>query len=305
MGKKLAIRIIAGVFISIVIIYYSIRSIGSLNPALLFDANINWWLVCTSAAVFACSVFIRAMVYPFGINKKIGIMEAFQIVAVSNAANMLLPLHAGELFRFSMFPHDFSAAKRTWLILIPAAADLLAVFTISELALPVSGFHNPAVVKILHVVSVIILAAIFILLVLLYCVPRLTFTSRHFSKNAVSKMIIWVFLSWIIMLMSIILGMMAYGYDFHQSVQMSFSIFASTNIVMLLPSSPGGIGLFEYGVVLGMEGFGIMTFPAKEIGMLLHLIQYVTLLPLGLWLLLRRNIRHNGNMQALSNTNLS
>jgi uncharacterized membrane protein YbhN (UPF0104 family) len=77
---------------------------------------------------------------------------------------------------------------------------------------------------------------------------------------------------------------MAYGYNAYDSIKMSFAIFAATNVVMLLPSTPGGIGLFEYGVVLGLEGFGITKFPAKEVGMLLHLIQYAALLPLGAWL---------------------
>ena len=298
MSKKLLIRIVAGILLSAVIIYFTIRAIGGLNPYWLLSANINWGLAVFSVVLFAFSVFVRAMVYPFGINKQIGVMEAFRIVAIGNAANMVLPIRAGELLRIALFPQSFSPSKRTWLVTVPAAADMLAIFSISELALPVSGFHNPTIVSALHIASSVILFAIIVLLILLFSVQRFKLTAEHFVKGSVFKMSLWVFFSWFVMLASIIFGLMAYGYNASQSVLMSFAIFASTNIVMLIPSTPGGIGLFEYGVVLGLEGFGITKFPAKEVGMLLHLIQYAALLPLGAWLYLYGIRRGHGDRHA-------
>ena len=68
---------------------------------------------------------------------------------------------------------------------------------------------------------------------------------------------------------------------------MSFAVFVTTNIVNLIPASPGGIGLFETGTVIGLGGFGIDRSVALSASLLLHLIQYVALLPLGIFLYVR------------------
>jgi uncharacterized protein (TIRG00374 family) len=96
-----------------------------------------------------------------------------------------------------------------------------------------------------------------------------------------AKMCFWVFLSWLVMLISIWIGLLSFGFRAEESISMSFAVFAATNIINFVPASPGGIGLFEYAVVLGLGGLGVQTMAAKSAGLLLHLIQYAALLPLG------------------------
>jgi len=281
MKKKNTLKLIFGIIFSGIIIYFTAKSLGGLNPYILLSADINWALAVLSGLIFVFAVFIRALVYPFGIDKSMKINQAFDIVAIGNAANMVLPLRLGEGLRAALFPRNFSPSKRTWLLMVPAAADLLSILTISELALPLSGFNDPVLIKILHTASLIFLVIIVLLLILLFSVPRFKLTAELFVHGSVLKMILWTFSSWLVMLASIYVGLMAFGYDVQSSFKMSFAIFASTNIVTFLPSSPGGIGLFEYGVVLGMKSLGIQRFPGKEVGLLIHIIQYAVMLPLG------------------------
>ena len=62
---------------------------------------------------------------------------------------------------------------------------------------------------------------------------------------------------------------------------MSLAVFAATNIINFIPASPGAIGLFEYGVILGLGGLGIARDTALAVALLLHMIQYAALLPMG------------------------
>jgi hypothetical protein len=82
------------------------------------------------------------------------------------------------------------------------------------------------------------------------------------------------------------IALIAFGFGTVKSVRMSLAVFSATNIINFVPASPGGIGLFEYGVVLGLGGLGIPVESAKLAGLFLHLIQYAALMPLGLVLYL-------------------
>lgn len=97
-------------------------------------------------------------------------------------------------------------------------------------------------------------------------------------------MVMWVALSWIILVAAFWLGLVAFGFRLVESIQMAFAVFVVTNIVNLIPASPGGIGLFEYGTIVGLGGFGIEKSVALSASLLLHLIQYLALLPLGVFL---------------------
>ena len=88
-------------------------------------------------------------------------------------------------------------------------------------------------------------------------------------------------LSWVLLLMSTWLGLVAFGFHVFESMKMALAVFAATNIINFIPASPGSIGLFEYGTVLALGGLGVNHTEALAAGWLLHIIQYVALLPMG------------------------
>jgi uncharacterized protein (TIRG00374 family) len=99
-------------------------------------------------------------------------------------------------------------------------------------------------------------------------------------------MIKWVGLSWAIMLVSVWTAILAFGYDADRSFILTFGAMGGINIVGMIPSSPGSLGVFEYAVTTGLVNNGIGEIEAKKIGLMLHFIQYASLIPLGLFLLL-------------------
>jgi len=281
MSKKTTLKLILGIIITIVIIYFSATTLGSLRLDDVFNQNVNWVLVGVSIVVFIYANYIRALAYTLGIDPSMDRMTAFRIVGIGHAANMVLPLHLGEGLRLAFFSSDYSIIRRTKLLLIPAAADFVAIMILSLLAVPFSGFSNPNLLKALWILSFLCIAAGVAFVAVVLCVPRLRDYVKEYMNFATVKMMFWVMLSWVLLLMSTWLGLVAFGFDVKASMNMALAVFAATNIINFIPASPGAIGLFEYGTVLALGGLGIKRTPALAAGVLLHVIQYAALLPMG------------------------
>lgn len=286
MNQKLYFKIIMGIVVTVVTVAFAVKSLGTLNPAALLSLKINWWMAGLSAALFALSTFFRGLVYPCAIDKNIGILNAWRIIAVGNAANMILPLRLGEGVRLAMFPRGYSAVERAKLTLIPAVADFAVIFFLSLIAVFAAGFNNPNVMRFFKTVSLIFIIICMLAGVIFFSLHETKKDTLSYFNQATLKMTCWVFISWILILVSIYFGLAAFGFSFTRSIRLTLAAFAGMNLIMLIPSSPGGIGLFEYSVIVGLSGLGIPMDTAKLAGILLHLIQFAALLPMGLILYL-------------------
>jgi len=270
-----------------VIIYYSIGALNGLHVSVLFHADINWGLALVSVIIFVYANYIRALSYTRGIDRDMDRMTALQIVGIGHAANMVLPFHVGEGLRAAFFPKGYSAIKRTNLLVIPAFADFASIIILSICAVPFAGFKDQNLLKALWVLTFLCLAAFILFVILIFLRSRLrSYLSEYLNVDTI-KMMNWVLLSWFILLVSTWIGLVAFGFPWVASIRLSLAVFAATNIINFIPATPGAIGLFEYGTILGLGGLGIDPTTALSASLLLHLIQYVALLPLGLYLYIK------------------
>lgn len=284
---KKRLKIIGGIVVTVAAFYFFMMAINGLNPSDIMKANINWIVAALSAALFAFSTFIRALVYPYGIDKDMTIMEAWQIVALGNVSNMILPFRAGEGVRLAVFPKRYSAVERAKLVLIPGMADIAVILILSIAAVYIADFKNPPYVMVLKLAVYGYLAFCALVLIVLLTIPKTRLQVLSYFNHDTLRMLRWVILSWLAMLVSIWIGFVAFGYGPLRSIILTFGAFAGMNIACLIPSSPGNLGIFEYSVIVGLAGLGISEIPAKTAGLLLHLIQYAALLPLGAVLYIR------------------
>lgn len=282
MSKKTIIKLVLGVIVTVVIVYYSVVSLGSIDIENIFNSNTNWGLATLSVVIFMYANYIRGLAYTHGIDPDMDQMTAFRIVGIGHAANMVLPLHAGEGLRIAFFSSDYSIMRRTKLLLIPAAADFVAIMVISLLSVPFSGFKDPNLLKALWFLLFLCVAVAVVLVVVIYLVPRLRRYAKEYMNFATVKMMFWVMLSWILLLISTWIGLVAFGFHVLVSMKMALAVFATTNIINFIPASPGSIGLFEYGTVLALGGLSVNHTQALAAGWLLHIIQYAALLPMGI-----------------------
>lgn len=296
---KKRFKIIGGVVITAIAFYFLMAALSGLNPSDLSTEKINWWLVFLSAAIFGFSTFIRALVYPYGIDKDMSIIDAWQIVAVGNAANMLLPFRAGEGVRLAVFPKRYTAGKRAKLALIPGMADIGVILLLSIIAVYIANFKEPIFIHTLKIACYGFLAITALILIILLLIPATREDVIAYFNIDTLNMFKWIILSWIVMLISIWVGFIALGYGVLQSITLTFGAFAGMNIACLIPSSPGNLGVFEWSVIAGLAGLGIESIPAKAAGLILHIIQYVGILPLGIILYIRFFIRKNKSKTLL------
>jgi len=284
MPTKIKIKLFIGIIITAATVYYSIGALKDLHLSQVFHSDINWVLAAVSTAIYMYANYIRGLAYSRGIDRDMDRMTAFQIVGIGHAINMVLPLHVGEGLRAAFFPNHYSALRRTKLLIIPAFADFTAIMMLAIPAVPFAGFKDQTLLNALWFFTFLCIAAFILFVTLIFFVPRLrSYVSEYFNFGTV-KMMFWVVLSWIFLLLSTWIGLVAFGFEEVTSMRMSLAVFAATNIINFIPATPGAIGLFEYGTVLGLGGLGIDQPTALSASLLLHLIQYAALLPLGTFL---------------------
>lgn len=284
MNRKMKIKLFIGVIVTAAIVYFSIVVVKSLDIKVIFKENVNWGLVAASVIIYIYSNFIRGLAYSKGIDPEMDNMTALEIIGLGHAMNMVLPLHAGEGLRAAFFPSHYTVVRRTKLILISVLADAVVVIIISALTVPFAGIKDPTMLRVMWILLYCCIGLLIVLAALVYFVPVVKSYVAEYLNLSLLKMMVWVALSWIILIAAFWLGLVAFGFSMVESVQMAFAVFVTTNIVNLIPASPGGIGLFEYGTVVGLVGFGVEKGVALSASLLLHLIQYMALLPLGVFL---------------------
>ncbi|HBP66615.1 MAG TPA: hypothetical protein DD730_20725 [Desulfosporosinus sp.] len=287
MPTKTKLKLFIGIIMTLVTVYYSIGALEGLHVSVLFHANINWGLALVSVAIFVYANYIRGLAYSRGIDRNMDRMTALQIVGIGHAANMVLPFHVGEGLRAAFFPKGYSVIKRTNLLVIPAFADFASIMILSICAVPFAGFTDHNLLKALWILTFVCIAAFILFVILIFFrSPLRSYLSEYLNVDTV-KMMNWTLLSWIILLVSTWIGLVAFGFPWVASIRMSLAVFAATNIINFIPATPGAIGLFEYGTILGLGGLGIDPTTALSASLLLHLIQYTALLPLGIYLYIK------------------
>lgn len=287
MNRKMKIKLILGVILTAIIIGFSIYAVRSFEVSVIFRLDVNWVLVVMAVLIYIYSNYIRGLAYSKGIDPEMDDMTALEITGLGHALNMVLPLHAGEGLRMAFFPTSYSVKKRTKLIIVTILSDTVVVILIAALTVPFSGIKDPTMLRVMWILLYCCIGLLAVLAALIYFVPRVKNYVAEYLNKSLLKMTMWVALSWIILVAAFWLGLVAFGFSMLESIQMAFAVFVTTNIVNLIPASPGGIGLFEYGTVIGLGGFGVDKNVALSASLLLHLIQYLALLPLGVFLYIR------------------
>lgn len=287
MNRKIKLQLIFGVIITAVIVYFSIYVIKSLNMSVIFRADVNWGLVALAVLIYIYSNYIRGLAFSRGIDPEMNRITALEIVGLGHALNMVLPLHAGEGLRLAFFPSSYPVARRTKLLLISFAADSVIVLIITALTVPFAGFTDRTLLNAMWIVLYIVIGLLAVFAALIVFVPRIKNYVKEYLNRSLLKMTFWVALSWIMLVSVNWLGLVAFGFEPVASIKMALAVFVATNIVNLVPASPGAIGLFEYGTIVALQGFGVDKNVALSASLLLHVIQYLALLPLGTFLYIK------------------
>lgn len=280
------LKVLFGLAITVASIYFTAVSLKGLNMELLRKASLDIPLIIYSLLLFVLSTVARSFALCEGIAEDMGFFESWIVVGIGNALNMVLPLHAGEGVRFILFPQRIKIKQRTKYVFIPGVADMLFISIISLIStyccdnIYKNNFYQTTV----KIAALIIISTISLMIIVSLLINK----SRKIILSNLNiktfSMVKWVGISWALMLVSIFVVFISFGFNSKNSLFMTFQAIGGLNMVSLIPSSPGNLGIFEWSVIVGISQSSNNNENLNLIAIVLHLTQYLAMVPLGLFL---------------------
>lgn len=318
--KKLLMQL-AGIVISLaflVFLFYKVN-FSELGTALK-DAN-YWWLIPNVILIMVTMVFRayrwKHMVQPI---KVVPISRLFSITMIGFMANNVLPFRLGEFVRAYSLSSKERVSKSAALATIfveRMVFDLLALLVIFGVVLLISPLKMFDELKMGAIVTVgtglvglgfaIYLSRrsgrdSHILKRLLSLFPQ---SVRPIIENTVAKFatgleflrdkdrIFWVtfhtFMIWVIMGLSNYFVLLAFGF-YDLPIAASFVILVVVSILIMVPASPGFIGVYHYGTVLSLGFYGIPKTQALSCALVMHATQFLVVTLVGFYYLRREHL---------------
>lgn len=320
-----------GIGISLVFLYFAFRGqdLGEILDALR-ETNL-WWAV-PALALYFTGVWLRAvrwrvLMRPLG---SMTVRELFPVVVVGYMANNVLPLRAGELVRSVVVRRKFGIRKTSALATI-AVERIFDGFTMLAFMLLATIFvsftselENLAIIA--FVLFTVLLVGLFTLTLGGSFVDRLlqlvlgpmpaaladrvermaqSFLTglgifrnrRDLAMVAGLSVAAWLFEASMYWVLAV-----GFGGPVREAMGAAATLLTTgvANMATLIPSSPGYIGQFEYGVRLVLSGaLGVPEGQALAYAILVHAVLYFPITIWGIWEWFRqqlswREIQANG-----------
>ena len=321
---KKQIYFLVGLTISIVLVWFLFRNIDiQLLWAALQQAN-YWWFVPT-VLIIAFTMYQRAfrwnlMLAPI---KAVPFSNLLAATCIGFMANNVLPLRMGEFVRaYSLALQDKGLTKSASLATIfveRMVFDLVALLVIFGGVLTFStslkGHIDERTIFGIYISIIIALVGLLLMILLavrpksvgeglakyLFFIPD---NGKEFIKGiivrfargleflrdwkAVLSITIQTLLIWILMGVSNYFVFAAF--DFELPLDAAFVLLVVVSISILLPSSPGFVGVYHVGVVWSLNVYGIAGERALSCAIVLHVVQYLVITIMGFYFLKKEHL---------------
>lgn len=281
-------------------------------------ANARYIFVLPAIAVLIIVMGLKAWRWQYLLRplKTIPLGSIYSIEVIGHMANAILPLRIGELARAYLLGEKESVSKVTTLatVAVCRAFDglaLLFVVVILALFFPMADWLKPAI----YIAAAVFLGILIVFLLLVSSrgrLPKVTaFLWRPLPPHWRAKLQDWLDLfitgleairspqkATFVFLLSIVTwigeGTMFYLLSFSFNLGQPFYVIlmASTaaNLALLIPSSPGGFGNFEYFSIQALVFFGVGGSLARAYAIAAHAISLLPIILLGFYFLWAENL---------------
>jgi glycosyltransferase 2 family protein len=312
-----------GLVVSAVFMYIAVRGahLGETHDAL---QTIDYaWLV-PSLGFLVLAFFIRAVRWwsLFTPGRRPPLRAVVGAQFVGYLANAVLPVRAGEAAAIVALNKKARTpvAEGTATLFVQRAEDVLSLVVLLFVMLPwlphVSWLRAAGIVAVVLLIALAIVAALVIrygegairILVaplrLLPFVPRdaLEHAPTHFVRGLVGLVspriamisFAWTTLSWIVLGIGFWLVLEASGIDL--SPLAGVLVVIGIGLAMILPSSPGALGVFEGATVVVLTAYGISDSIALSYALVLHALNIVPLFVVAAVMLALRRLRRRADV---------
>lgn len=310
-------KLIIGAFVSLIFLYLAFRKVNY-DELWLAMKGAQYWYIVPNVILVILSMWMRAYRWKFMVNpiKRLGMKSLFSSVMIGFMANNVLPARLGEFVRaYSLGTKEGVSRTATFAtIVIERIFDGFALLFILWLALLLSPF--PDWVKKASNLFLLINFATLAFLILLevkrdLALKFFNFIFRLLPLGLSSKAgeitekfigglkvfrnvpsLLWI-LAWSVLIW-LVVGISNYfiflAFDLHPPIQASFILLVIVSLGVMLPSSPGFVGTFQFFCVVSLATFGYDKNIALPFSILLHASQYFPVTLLGLYYLKKEHL---------------
>ncbi len=321
LAQKKIVYLLIGLGISVVMLWLLFRNIHF--PELvtaLKQANYLWLI--PNILFIVLTMYQRAFRWRYMLApiKQVPFSKLLAATCIGFMANNVLPLRLGEFVRaYSLASQDHGITKSASLATIFVERmifDLVALLLILGGALYVSrvsldqsmkfGLKFAVAIALIGIVLVVILAlkpgqiSHFFTRYLFFLPAQV----REFMSNivlkfsrgleflgnarSVSSVAVQTLLIWLLMGLSNIFVFWAFG--FKLTLDASYVLLVVVSISILVPSSPGFVGVYHAGAVWSLMAYGISKEKALSCALVLHAAQYIVVTIMGLYFLRKEHL---------------
>jgi len=308
------LKIFFGIIVSVVCLYLSVRHIDFFALRESFNRINIFWMLFSSVGVFI-SQWIRSMRWARLLKPihSVTNLKSFQIYAVGNMTNLIIPLRGGDILRVWMMARHLSENKSLILATLVTERLIDLIFfgfllgislllyplpqwiTMSGIMLVVGSVSLGALLVFLKI-KVISLNALWKILGIILSVRtiiRLQGIVAGFLEgvaplsNAREYVIFLIetILMWVGQGVFIYLLFYSFGFTetYHLGVNAALLLLALTTVAITLPSSPGHVGTLHLMCVISLEICGLPTTEAFSYAVVFHALFNVILIILGIY----------------------
>jgi len=310
-----------GLSISVILIWFLFRNINLKELVVALESANYYWLI-PNAVLIVLTMYQRAYRWHFMILpiKNVKFKNLMAATCIGFMANNVLPLRLGEFVRaYSLSAQDKDVPKSAALANIfveRLVFDLIALLLIFGAVIyfaPIKfddnmrlGLYVTIVVALIGIVTMFIMASRpekvgQILTRYLFFLPDRIKDSikgivHKFSQGLAfitdAKSVMWVSVQ--TMLIWILMGLSNYfvfiAFDLHVPLDASFVVLVVVSISILVPSSPGFVGVYHAGAVWSLMAYGISKEEALSCALVLHATQYIIVTLMGFYYLKKEHL---------------
>lgn len=319
-GKR-RLYYIVGVVISVGLMIVLFKDIEFVKLADALEGANYYWLL-PNIFLVVLTMYVRAYRWMFMIRpiKPVAFSKLLAATCIGFMANNVLPLRLGEFVRaYSLSYQDRDISKSASMATIfveRMVFDLVALLFIFGLVISVSTVNIPDEMRagIYLAIAVALTGLIFVLTLALKpsqsgeLLARYLFFLPDRVKEIVKTIVVKFSrgLEFMIdlkmlsnvslqtLLVWLCLGVSNYfvflAFDFDLSLEASFFLLVVVSVSILVPSSPGFVGVYHAGTVFTLSQYGIGREDALSFALVLHAAQYIPVTLMGFYFLKKEHL---------------
>ncbi len=308
MKKNLKLLIsIVGVAISVFLIWNLVNNYN-FSQLLLSLKNVSLVALIIPTLFYLCSFIIRTFRWRLMIPEleSVRFYTILESIVLGFAANNVLPMRLGEVVRASRISKETGISMETSLssVIIEKVLDGVVIVTFLVISIYILSLTYPNLTYLVLIARMgVILFACLVLGIILTLTfkPQLQKTSYPFiakilnsltffqSKNFI-KIVIYSFIIWVLESLVFVFLLSYLGFENYNVI--GFLLMGVVNLSILIPSSPGYLGVFETSIITALKTLGVQGDIVLTYAVLVHGIQYLPITLIAASMIIYKSVRN-------------